>query len=58
MLKDKDLLKFRTPLHITYIKKYILKTTLERTVEILETYLGEGILEVNNDYYVLKNKND
>lgn len=58
MLKDKDLLKFRTPLHITYIKKYILKTTLERTLEILETYLGEGILEVKNDYYVLKNKND
>lgn len=58
MLKDKDLLKFRTPLHITYIKKYILKTTLERTVEILETYLGEGILEVKNDYYVLKNRND
>lgn len=58
MLKDKDLLKFRTPLHITYIKKYILKTTLERTIEILETYLGEGILEVKNDYYVLKNKND
>lgn len=58
MLKDKDLLKFRTPLHITYIKKYILKTTLERTLEILEAYLGEGILEVKNDYYVLKNKND
>ena len=58
MLKDKDLLKFRTPLHITYIKKYKQKTTLERTLEILETYLGEGILEVKNDYYVLKNKND
>ena len=56
MLKDRDLLKFRTPLHIDYIRKRLLKTNVERAKEILDKYLGEGILEVKDNYYFLKKK--
>jgi hypothetical protein len=58
MLSDKDLLKLRTPLHVKYISKHLLKTDIQTTQSILSGYLDEGILKVKNDYYVLKNKNN
>ena len=57
MLRDKDLLKFRSPLHIKYISEHLMKLPLDDAKLALEIYLGQGILEVKNDYYVLKSKN-
>jgi hypothetical protein len=57
MLSDKDLLKFRSPLHVKYISEHLMKLPLEDAKQALKIYLGKGILEVKNDYYVLKSKN-
>lgn len=55
LITDKDLLKFRLPLHIDYIEKHILKYNREKTLEILNKYTSANILEKNEDYYILKN---
>jgi hypothetical protein len=57
LIKDKDLLKFRLPLHIDYIQKHIFKYNKEVTLSILNKYVKAEILEENNEYYVLKKNN-
>ena len=56
MLKNKDLLKLITPLHIKFISEFLLKTNIETTEKILSEYVAKGILESKDDYYVLVNK--
>jgi len=49
--------KLRQPIHISYISKYILKTTVGETREILKQAIEEGVIEESSyakDYYVLK----
>lgn len=49
--------KLRQPIHISYISKYILKTTVGETREILKQAIEEGVIEESGyvkDYYVLK----
>tara|TARA_B100001093_G_scaffold271596_1_gene259571 strand:- start:1932 stop:2108 length:177 start_codon:yes stop_codon:yes gene_type:complete len=55
LIKDKDLLKFRLPLHIDYIQKNILKLDKEQTLEVLNKYIKADILQEKENYYVLKN---
>jgi len=57
LIKDKDLLKFRLPLHIDYIEKHITKQGKKPTLEILNKYIEAGILEEKEEYYVLKQNN-
>jgi hypothetical protein len=50
--------KLRQPIHILYISKYILKTDMKETKEILEKYISEGIIEqskIADGYYGVKN---
>ena len=57
--QEKEFLnKLRQPIHISYISKYILKTDMKETKEILEKYISEGIIEeskIADGYYGLKN---
>jgi len=51
--------KLRQPIHISYISKYILKTDMDETKEILQKYIDEGIIEESNisdGYYCVKTK--
>jgi hypothetical protein len=51
--------KLRQPIHISYISKYILKTDMDETKEILQKYIDEGIIEESNisdGYYGVKTK--
>jgi hypothetical protein len=51
--------KLRQPIHISYISKYILKTDMKETKEVLEKYISEGIIEqskIADGYYGVKNK--
>ena len=57
LIKDKDLLKFRLPLHIDYIQEHIIKLNREQTLEILNKYINAEILEEKDEYYVLKKNN-
>jgi hypothetical protein len=50
--------KLRQPIHISYISKYILKTDMKETKEVLEKYISEGIIEqskIADGYYGVKN---
>ena len=50
--------KLRQPIHISYISKYMLKTNMKETKEILEKYINEGIIEeskIAEGYYGVKN---
>lgn len=50
--------KLRQPIHISYISKYILKTNMKETKEVLEKYISEGIIEeskIADGYYGVKN---
>jgi hypothetical protein len=50
--------KLRQPIHISYISKYILKTNIKETKEVLEKYISEGIIEeskIADGYYGVKN---
>jgi len=50
--------KLRQPIHISYISKYILKTNIKETKEVLEKYISEGIIEeskIADGYYGIKN---
>jgi len=57
--QEKEFLnKLRQPIHISYISKYILKTDMKETKEILEKYISEGIIEeskIADGYYGIKN---
>lgn len=57
LIKDKDLLKFRQPIHIDYIEKHIIKLNKKQTLEILNKYIKADILEEKENYYVLKKNN-
>ncbi len=57
LIKDRDLLKFRQPIHIDYIQDQIIKLNREQTLEILNKYIEADILEKKNEYYVLKKNN-
>jgi len=49
--------KLRQPIHISYISKYILKTTEEETRAVLQQGIDNGVIEESGyakDYYVLK----
>ena len=51
--------KLRQPIHIDYISKYILKVNMDKTKEILQKYIDEGIIEeskIANGYYGVKTK--
>jgi hypothetical protein len=51
--------KLRQPVHISYIAKYILKTTEDETHEILKEYIDNGQIkesEISKGYYVVTNK--
>lgn len=51
--------KLIRPIHISYIQNYILRTTMEETIDIIKKYMEEGVIEESKygkDYYVLKNK--
>jgi hypothetical protein len=48
--------KLRQPVHISYIAKYILKTSEEESIEILSNFIEEGIVEESEyaeNYFVL-----
>jgi hypothetical protein len=50
--------KLLQPIHISYISKYILKTDMKETKEVLEKYISEGIIEqskIADGYYGVKN---
>jgi hypothetical protein len=54
--KTTDLLlsKLRRPIHITYISKYILKESEEKTREILNQLISDGLIKkspIGEDYY-------
>ena len=57
--QEKEFLnKLRQPIHISYISKYMLKTDMKETKEILEKYISEGIIEeskIADGYYGIKN---
>jgi hypothetical protein len=51
--------KLRQPVHISYIAKYILKTTEDETHEILKEYIDNAQIkesEISKGYYVVTNK--
>jgi hypothetical protein len=48
--------KLRQPIHISYISKYILKTSEEDTKKQLDTLISEGFIKESNladGYYVV-----
>jgi hypothetical protein len=50
--------KLLQPIHISYISKYILKTDMKETKEVLEKYISEVIIEqskIADGYYGVKN---
>jgi hypothetical protein len=50
--------KLRQPIHIDYISKYILKESMENTINIINKLVENNILEESKyakDYYVVKN---
>lgn len=60
MLTDKQLIKFRRPIHISYVKNNILKLNEEQTKEIIDKLVDDGIIEESvygKGYFVLKNNN-
>tara|TARA_Y100000385_G_C12779295_1_gene502798 strand:+ start:144 stop:320 length:177 start_codon:yes stop_codon:yes gene_type:complete len=57
LINDRDLLKFRLPLHINYIQAHIIKLNRNQTLEILNKYIDAEILEEKEEYYVLKKNN-
>jgi hypothetical protein len=50
--------KLRQPIHIDYISKYILKESMENTVNIINKLVEDNIIEESKyakNYYVVKN---
>lgn len=51
--------KLRQPIHVEYISKYILKTSMNETIDVLNKLIQEDIIEESEyakNYYVIKNK--
>lgn len=51
--------KLRQPIHVEYISKYILKTSMNETTDVLNKLIQEDIIEESEyakNYYVIKNK--
>jgi hypothetical protein len=58
---NKLLAKLRTPVHIEYIAKYILESSIDETKKELNMLLEEGVIEESKyakEYYVIKNQNE
>ena len=50
--------KLRQPIHIDYISKYILRESMEETMNIINKLVEDNIVEESKyakDYYVVKN---
>jgi len=50
--------KLRQPIHIDYISKYILKESMENTMNLISKLVESNVLEESKyakDYYVVKN---
>lgn len=50
---DKLLKKLRTPLHIDFISKNIIKKDLEESRKILEDLVNKNIIKKENDYFFI-----
>ena len=49
--------KLRQPVHIDYISKYILKTSVNESKKILNNLVNDGIIvesKLSKDYYVIQ----
>jgi hypothetical protein len=54
------LAKLRQPIHIDYISQYILKLPINKTKEIINKLIEDGVVEESNyakDYFVIKHIN-
>jgi hypothetical protein len=50
--------KLRQPIHIDYISKYILRQSMDETINIINKLVEENIIEESKyakNYYVVKN---
>ena len=50
--------KLRQPIHISYISKYILKESIENTMNLITKLVESDVIEESKyakDYYVVKN---
>lgn len=50
--------KLRQPIHIDYISKYILRQSMDETVNLINKLVEENIIEESKyakNYYVVKN---
>lgn len=50
--------KLRQPIHIDYISKYILRESMEETMNVINKLVDDNIIEESKyakDYYVVKN---
>ena len=50
--------KLRQPIHISYISKYILKESIENTMNLITKLVEGNVIEESKyakDYYVVKN---
>lgn len=51
--------KLRQPIHVEYISKYILKTSMNETIDVLNKLIQEDIIEESEyakNYFVIKHK--
>lgn len=58
-LKENLLAKLRRPVHITYISKHLLRTSMNETEKLIEEMVEEGLVEESKygkGYYVVKSK--
>lgn len=49
--------KLRQPIHVEYISKYILKTSMNETIDVLNKLIQEDIIEESEyakNYFVIK----
>lgn len=56
-IKEKLLAKLRLPVHITYISKHLLKTSMFETEKLIGEMVEEGLVEESKygkGYYVVK----
>jgi hypothetical protein len=54
------LAKLRQPIHIGYISQYIIKLPINKTKEIINKLIEDGVVEESNyakDYFVIKHIN-
>ena len=55
----KLLSKLRQPVHITYISKHLLRTSMTETERLISEMIEEGLIEESKygkGYYVIKSK--